>query len=353
MLSAFLLVSSSSAHVSLVPNSGAASGGYFQTSIKIPHGHANMHTTKMVIHVPRGVLSAKPEVPAGWSVDTSSYDLAEEDRYLSHGSPVTTGPDKIIFTADSLDDALHNDHLMNIGLQLKLGCSFRDQVQDDYSGSNSVWQGQHTLWFKVDQYSSANDGLTHDDGHSPWTGALKDDADGMSPSWNPPSASGLKACPYLQIYAGSRCSIDHSGETKTGGMEWMDAYVEPVENMGSVLHEQHVITLATEAALDAQESLDIATGAALVTATNTFNDQASDLRARVTELEGDNATLVIAVVGLALASAAVGVLSLLCVFRLSNKKQFAHSISGLPIVTSLPTLAPTLAGNKEIDLGKA
>jgi hypothetical protein len=136
-------------------------------------------------------------------------------------------------------------------------------------------------------------------------------------------------------------------------MEWMNAYVEPVENMGSVLHEQHVITLATEAALDAQESLDIATGAALVTATNTFNDQASDLRARVTELEGDNATLVIAVVGLALASAAVGVLSLLCVFRLSNKKQFAHSISGLPIVTSLPTLAPTLAGNKEIDLGKA
>ena len=32
MLSALLLVSSSSAHVSLVPNSGAASGGYFQTS---------------------------------------------------------------------------------------------------------------------------------------------------------------------------------------------------------------------------------------------------------------------------------------------------------------------------------
>ena len=301
MLSALLLVSSSSAHVSLVPNYGAASGGYFQTSIKVPHGHSGVHTTKMTLHVPRGIVSIKPEQPAGWSVTTTTYELAEEDRYESHGSLVTTGPDKITFTADSLDDALHNDHLMNIGLQLKLGCSFKDQVQDDYSGSNSVWQGQHTLWFKVDQFSSADNALNHGDGgHSPWLGALKDDADNMSPSWNPPSASGLKACPYLFIYAGSRCSLDHSGTSGapalhlcphffeprsapplctsalrpalhlrvrscqatppalavTGGMEWMGAYVEPTKNMGTVQTEQHVITLATEAALDAQESLD-------------------------------------------------------------------------------------------------
>jgi len=216
MLSALLLVSSSSAHVSLVPNSGAASGGYFQTSIKIPHGHKNaqgvgMHTTRMVLHVPKGILSIRPEPPVGWTVESTMYDLAEEDRYTSHGNPVTTGVDKITFTADSLDDALHNDHLMLIGLQLKIGCSFRDQVMDDYSGSHSIWQGQHTLWFKVDQYSS--DGVvTHTDAHSPWTGALKDNAEGQSPSWNPPSDSGHKACPYLFIYAGSRCSLDHSGE---------------------------------------------------------------------------------------------------------------------------------------------
>jgi len=351
MLSALLLASSSSAHVSLVPNYGAASGGYFQTSIKVPHGHSGVHTTKMTLHVPRGIVSIKPEQPAGWSVTTTTYELAEEDRYESHGSLVTTGPDKIIFTADSLDDALHNDHLMNIGLQLKLGCSFKDQVQDDYSGSNSVWQGQHTLWFKVDQFSSADDGLNHGDaGHSPWMGALKDDADNMSPSWNPPSDSGLKACPYLFIYAGSRCSLDHSGTSVTGGMEWMGAYVEPTKNMGAVQTEQHVITLATEAALDAQESLDgiYASGADL----DDLKAQVAKLeplQARLAKLEDDNNTLNIAVAALALAAAALGVISLLCVFRVSNKKQFAHSISGLPIVTNLPTLSAT----KEIDLGKA
>ena len=379
MLSALLLVSSSSAHVSLVPNSGAASGGYFQTSIKIPHGHKNaqgvgMHTTRMVLHVPKGILSIRPEPPVGWTVETTMYDLAEEDRYTSHGNLVTTGVDKITFTADSLDDALHNDHLMLIGLQLKIGCSFKDQVKDDYSGSHSIWQGQHTLWFKVDQYSS-DGSITHSDdhstydAHSPWKGALKDNAEGQSPSWNPPSASGYKACPYLFIYAGSRCSIDHSGEqgvpppplphptiasppltphprspspalrpappalgssqaaspapAVTGGMEWMNAYVAPVENMGEVKHEQHVINLATEAALDAQESLE----AKLIADTELLATKSAvdDLKARLAKLEDDNNTLNIAVAALALAATALGVISLLCVFRVSNKKQVAHT----------------------------
>lgn len=284
----------------------------------------------------------------------STYELAPEDRYTSHGSLVTTGPDKVTWTADSLDDALHNDHLMNIGLQLKIGCSFRDQVRDDYSGSNSIWQGQHTLWFKIEQHSSADDSLNHADGTSLWTGPQKDAADGTSPSWNPPSSSGYKACPYLVIHAGSRCSLDHSGTAVTGGMEWMGAYVAPVENMGAVLHEQHVINLATEAALTSQESLDgiFASGAALTSTTNKVDGQSSDLdalRVRVAKLEDDNNTLNIAVAALALAAAGLGVISFLCVFRMSNKKQFAHSISGLPIVTNLPTLSAT----KEIDLGKA
>ena len=136
------------------PNYGAASGGYFTTVVKVPHGHSEMYTTKLVMHMPRGILSVKPEVPAGWNATVITYDLAPEDRYTSHGNQVTQGPDKVIFTAESADEALHNDHLMNIALQLKLGCSFRDAVGSDYSGSNSIWGGQHTIWFKMEQYTS-------------------------------------------------------------------------------------------------------------------------------------------------------------------------------------------------------
>ena len=103
----------------------------------------------------------------------------------------------------------------------------------------------------------------------------------------------------------------------------MNAYVAPVENMGEVKHEQHVINLATEAALDAQESLEakLAADTDLLATKSTVDD----LKARLAKLEDDNNTLNIAVAALALAATALGVISLLCVFRVSNKKQVAHT----------------------------
>ena len=339
LAAAALLVNIVHGHISMVPNYGAASGGYFMTSIKIPHGHGDMHTSKIVLHVPRGIASARPESPHGWSVNITTYDLAPEDRYVSHGTAVTTAPDKIIWTADSLDAALFDDHLGMIGLQLKLLCSFNDPVADDYSGSNSIWQGQHALWFKIEQHSSADDALAAN--HTAlWTGALKDNEDGTSPSWNPPYDSGVKACPYLFIYPGTRCSLDHSGEAVVGGMNWMGSYLPPAENMGEVLHEQHVIDLATEAALTSHETLEglYASGAQLQVTTTTLDTHAStidDLAARVAQLEDDNNTLNIAVGALALAAASLGIITVLCLFRVANKKQFAHSVSGLPIVHTI------------------
>lgn len=142
------------AHISMNPNYGAGSGGYFFTHVKVPHGESGMHTSRMVLNVPRGVLSLRPEAPPEWNVTVTEYSLADEDIYTSHGRTVTTGPDKVIWQATSPDAALYTDHLMLIGIQLKIGCSFRDGVQPDYSGSNSIWQGQRTLWFKIAQHSS-------------------------------------------------------------------------------------------------------------------------------------------------------------------------------------------------------
>ena len=145
-------------------------------------------------------------------------------------------------------------------------------------------------------------------------------------------------------------------------MEWMNAYVAPVENMGEVKHEQHVINLATEAALDAQESLEakLAADTDLLATKSTVDDLKStvdllatkstvdDLKARLAKLEDDNNTLNIAVAALALAATALGVISLLCVFRVSNKKQVAHTPPSNhgPRRAPLPRLAtpPTWAG---------
>ena len=53
---ALLLATAPHAHISMNPNYGAASGGYFMTHMKVPHGHYGMHTVKFVLHVPRGAL---------------------------------------------------------------------------------------------------------------------------------------------------------------------------------------------------------------------------------------------------------------------------------------------------------
>ena len=140
----------------------------------------------------------------------------------------------------------------------------------------------------------------------------------------------------------------------TGGMEWMNAYVAPVENMGEVKHEQHVINLATEAALDAQESLEakLAADTDLLATKSTVDDLKStvdllatkstvdDLKARLAKLEDDNNTLNIAVAALALAATALGVISLLCVFRVSNKKQVAHTPPSEPWAAPRPLATP-------------
>ena len=124
MIAALLLVSSPMAHISMNPNYGAASGGYFMATMKIPHGERGMHSTKFVLHVPRGVATVRPEVPMGWSVDMQMYDLPEDQWFVSHGNTVKTAPDTITWTADSFATALDDAHLMNIGLQTKLLCKF-------------------------------------------------------------------------------------------------------------------------------------------------------------------------------------------------------------------------------------
>lgn len=334
------------AHITMNPNYGGGSGGYFFTQMKVPHGEAGMHTTQLVMDVPRGVSAVRPEAPPAWNVTVISYTLPEEEQYMSHGRPVTTAPDKVIWQATTPEAALYTDHLMMIGLQLKLGCSYRDAVNTDYSGSNSIWQGQRTLWFKVAQHSSHDDTLAISKS-SFWSGALADDpATDGSPAWNPPEESGLKACPYIFIHAGTRCAIEHSGEAKVGGLRWMGSYVPPEANQGEVRHVQHALELANEAALNAVEGIaDIyAEQTEIDYLTRTVDElrakdttQASDsafLTGRVHKLGDDNQNaLRVGLAALVLSALLTGVILGLCCFRCVAKESFARTISAVPLMS--------------------
>ena len=103
---------------------------------------------------------------------------------------------------------------------------------------------------------------------------------GSSPGWNPPAESGVKACPFLFIYAGdgARCT-DGDGDPTQPGMSWMGKQVEPTPNQAEVKHEQHVIELATEAALASHESLEglYASSVKLDVITTTIEPHASSI----------------------------------------------------------------------------
>lgn len=229
-------------HITLNPNYGAESGGYFFTEMSVPHGHRGLHTTRLSVNIPRGIASARPEALAGWRVNVTHYEL--EAPYYSHGSLVTLGPERIVYEAETPGAALDDQHSMRIGLQLKLACDFVDEVQDDYQGSASVWQKERTLWFAVRQYSSPPGSLVPAAVHN-WTGALKDAGDGSSPAWNPPPGVGVSACPYLFVFPGTRC------EATT----WMGRRLPPESHPDQRRFEQSVKSIVGESLQTVHEAL--------------------------------------------------------------------------------------------------
>ena len=197
-----ILVPAVSAHITMNPNSGAHGGDYFFAEIKIPHGSVDFYTTKLEIEIPDGVLTAKPESLPGWSITTQTGAITP---YVSHGREVTTGPKKIIMTVDHPDNGLHNDHLLMIGLQMKMGCSFDGTT----NGYNSVWNGKPTLWFPMVQHVAPASSLIAN--HTlDWIGLPT----GPDDSWG-----GLqpKPTPYIQLDAWPKCQhVEHVGDLDAG-----------------------------------------------------------------------------------------------------------------------------------------
>jgi hypothetical protein len=332
------LVSASAAHISLAPSS-VGSGARITTTMKIPHGNGqNQYTSQIRVKLPRGLESAAPEdLGSCWMTNYTMYQLPEEDQWEGyHGSKVTHAPDTMVWTVTSPECALHTDHIMSVMLNLKIGCNFEDAVDPDLSpdGTHSVWNGQHTLWFRTEQHSNTLDQIWKwkDEGNdlfylkpdevSLWTGARAGGETVGEVSWNPPKGSTVmygsaeetvKACPYMMIFAGSKCT--HLDEDHpAGGMIWMGKYVPEVENMDEVRHEQQVIDLANEAALDAIE-LHL----------NEVGGYASK--------DDMHKALDVAIAALCMSALSAGLLLGLCLFRAANKKQFTAVLLGADIPT--------------------
>ena len=106
--------SAASAHVTIQPNEATA-GGYFQAAFSVGHGCDGSSTVAVRVRIPDGVLSVKPQMKPGWTVDIKKKPLAGPQPSL-HGKTITETVDEVSWKGGPLPDSLYD----TFGLMMKL-----------------------------------------------------------------------------------------------------------------------------------------------------------------------------------------------------------------------------------------
>lgn len=102
------------AHVTLQPNEAVA-GNYFQAALSVPHGCDGSATRAVRVKIPDGVLSVKPQMKPGWSVEIKTRKIEGEQPRL-HGKTITETVDEVTWRGGPLPDNLYD----TFGLVMKL-----------------------------------------------------------------------------------------------------------------------------------------------------------------------------------------------------------------------------------------
>jgi uncharacterized protein YcnI len=102
------------AHATIQPREAVA-GGYFQAAVTITHGCEGSPTIVVRIKLPEGVISVKPQMKPGWTVETTKRKLPGEPQQL-HGKPVSETVDEVVWRGGRLPDDLFD----SFGLLMKL-----------------------------------------------------------------------------------------------------------------------------------------------------------------------------------------------------------------------------------------
>lgn len=119
-LSALVLAPAAAAHITASPAEIPVGFGYTQFSV--PHGCDGSSTTKITIRIPEGIASVKPEVVAGWEIETTTGPLAQPVSV--HGEEITEGVTEMSWTGGPLPDS----QLQRFGVSFFASESLADQT---------------------------------------------------------------------------------------------------------------------------------------------------------------------------------------------------------------------------------
>ncbi|CAN5234915.1 YcnI family protein [soil metagenome] len=102
------------AHVTARPDEATA-GAYFQTAFNVGHGCDGSATVAVRVKIPDGVVSVKPQMKAGWTVEIRKRTLAAPQPGL-HGKTITDTVDEVSWRGGPLPDSLYD----TFGVTMKL-----------------------------------------------------------------------------------------------------------------------------------------------------------------------------------------------------------------------------------------
>lgn len=95
------------AHVTL-DKKEVAVGSFYKAVLTVPHGCDGSPTVKIAVQIPEGVISVKPMVKAGWTIDIKRGVYARPYSFL-HGAKFTEGPKEIVWSGGNLPDSYFDE----------------------------------------------------------------------------------------------------------------------------------------------------------------------------------------------------------------------------------------------------
>ena len=102
--------SGASAHVTLEQRE-ASVGSFYKAVLRVPHGCDGTATTRLRVQIPEGVISVKPMVKPGWTLEVKRGAYARSYSFL-HGARFSEGPKEVIWSGGNLPDAFYDEFVL-------------------------------------------------------------------------------------------------------------------------------------------------------------------------------------------------------------------------------------------------
>jgi len=99
-----------SAHITL-ERKEVPVGSFYKAVFSVPHGCDGSATVKVSVQIPEGIISVKPMVKPGWTLEVKRGDYAKPYSYL-HGAKLTQGPKEITWSGGNIPDAYYDEFAM-------------------------------------------------------------------------------------------------------------------------------------------------------------------------------------------------------------------------------------------------